>query len=56
MQRALAVPVTALAATAAGLAYAGGYEVRSFRLRRVTVPVLAPGARRCGCCTSPTCT
>jgi predicted MPP superfamily phosphohydrolase len=45
MQRALALPLTALAATAAGLAYAGGYEVRSFRLRRVTVPVLAPGAR-----------
>jgi predicted MPP superfamily phosphohydrolase len=45
MQRALAVPVAALAAAAAGLAYAGGYEVRSFRLRRVTVPVLAPGAR-----------
>jgi predicted MPP superfamily phosphohydrolase len=45
MQRTLAVPVAALAAAAAGLAYAGGYEVRSFRLRRVTVPVLAPGAR-----------
>jgi uncharacterized protein len=45
MQRVLAVPVAALAAAAAGLAYAGGYEVRAFRLRRVTVPVLAPGAR-----------
>ena len=45
MQRALAVPAAVLAAAAAGLAYAGGYEVRSFRLRRVTVPVLAPGAR-----------
>jgi predicted MPP superfamily phosphohydrolase len=45
MQPALKVPVAALAAAAAGLAYAGGYEVRSFRLRRVTVPVLAPGAR-----------
>jgi predicted MPP superfamily phosphohydrolase len=45
MQRALAFPVAALAAAAAGLAYAGGYEVRSFRLRRVVVPVLAPGAR-----------
>jgi predicted MPP superfamily phosphohydrolase len=28
---------------AAGLAYSAGYEVRSFRLRRVTVPVLASG-------------
>lgn len=28
---------------AAGLAYSAGYEVRSFRLRRITVPVLAPG-------------
>ena len=28
---------------AAGLAYSAGYEVRSFRLRRLTVPVLAPG-------------
>lgn len=45
MHRAIALPLTALAATAAGLAYAGGYEVRSFRLRRFTVPVLAPGAR-----------
>jgi predicted MPP superfamily phosphohydrolase len=45
MHRALALPLTALAAAAAGLGYAAGYEVRSFRLRRVTVPVLAPGAR-----------
>jgi predicted MPP superfamily phosphohydrolase len=28
---------------AACLAYSAGYEVRSFRLRRLTVPVLAPG-------------
>jgi uncharacterized protein len=33
------------AAGAAGLGYAAGFEVRSFRLRRVQVPVLAPGAR-----------
>lgn len=33
------------AAGAAGLAYAAGYEVRSFRLRRVTVPILPPGQR-----------
>ncbi|MGR8009228.1 metallophosphoesterase [Streptomyces hypolithicus] len=30
---------------AAGLAYAAGFEARSFRLRRVTVPVLPTGAR-----------
>ncbi|WP_329119414.1 metallophosphoesterase [Streptomyces sp. NBC_01465] len=30
---------------AAGIAYAAGFEARSYRLRRVTVPVLAPGAR-----------
>lgn len=35
----------ALAGTAAGcLAYAAGYEVRAFRLRRLDVPVLAPGS------------
>jgi predicted MPP superfamily phosphohydrolase len=45
MHRALSLPLAALAATAAGLAYAGGYEVRAFRLRRVTVPVLPAGAR-----------
>jgi uncharacterized protein len=28
---------------AAALAYSAGFEVRSFRLRRLTVPVLAPG-------------
>ncbi|MER5884253.1 metallophosphoesterase [Streptomyces sp. NPDC001941] len=30
---------------AAGVAYAAGFEARSFRLRRVTVPVLPPGMR-----------
>ncbi|MBO0512463.1 metallophosphoesterase, partial [Streptomyces beijiangensis] len=30
---------------AAGLAYAAGFEARSYRLRRFTVPVLPPGAR-----------
>jgi predicted MPP superfamily phosphohydrolase len=30
---------------AAGLLYAAGFEARSFRLRRVTVPVLPPGMR-----------
>jgi predicted MPP superfamily phosphohydrolase len=33
-----------IAAAAAGLAYASIYEVRAFTLRRVTVPVLAPGS------------
>jgi uncharacterized protein len=33
------------AAGAAGVAYAGGYEVRAFTLRRVDVPVLPPGSR-----------
>ena len=32
-------------AGAAALAWAAGYEVRAFRLRRVEVPVLAPGQR-----------
>jgi predicted MPP superfamily phosphohydrolase len=41
-------PVTAgllgtVAVAAGGLAYSAGYEVRSFRLRQVTVPVLDPG-------------
>jgi predicted MPP superfamily phosphohydrolase len=30
---------------AAGLLYSAGFEVRSFRLRRVMIPVLPPGAR-----------
>jgi predicted MPP superfamily phosphohydrolase len=40
---AASVPLAALAAGAAGLAYAAAFEVRSFRLRRVEVPVLRPG-------------
>ncbi|MGW1201079.1 metallophosphoesterase [Streptomyces sp. NPDC002536] len=39
------VPLGITAVGAAGLAYAAGFEVRSFRLRRVTVPVLPPGMR-----------
>ncbi|MER6525681.1 metallophosphoesterase [Streptomyces sp. NPDC001508] len=39
------VPLGVMAVGAAGLAYAAGIEVRSFRLRRVTVPVLPPGMR-----------
>lgn len=34
-----------LAAAAAGLAYAAGYEVRSYRLRRFDVPALKRGSR-----------
>ncbi|WP_156725634.1 metallophosphoesterase [Streptomyces apocyni] len=39
------VPLGISAAMAAGLGYAIGIEARSFRLRRVTVPVLPPGMR-----------
>ncbi|MER7751112.1 metallophosphoesterase [Kitasatospora sp. NPDC097643] len=39
------VPLGFAAAGAACLAYSVGYEVRSFRLRRVEVPVLPHGAR-----------
>jgi predicted MPP superfamily phosphohydrolase len=40
-----AVPLGMATSAAAALAYAGGYEVRAFALRRINVPVLAPGAR-----------
>ena len=39
------VPLSIAAVGAAGVAYAAGFEVRSFRLRRVTVPVLPRGMR-----------
>ena len=39
------VPLSIAAAGAAGLAYAAGFEARSFRLRRVTIPVLPSGMR-----------
>ncbi|AJE41738.1 metallophosphoesterase [Streptomyces nodosus] len=39
------VPLGITAVAAAGVLYSAGFEVRSFRLRRVTVPVLPPGAR-----------
>jgi len=49
VQRPPSVPLSALGvSTAAGLAalgWAAGFEVRSFRLRRLVVPVLAPGTR-----------
>ncbi|MCM2577729.1 metallophosphoesterase [Streptomyces meridianus] len=41
-----AVPLGITAVGAAGLAYAAGFEARSFRLRRVTVPVLPRGMRQ----------
>src|SRR5690606_2485563 len=42
--RRVPLALTALtAATADAVGYAAGSEVRSFRLRRVTVPVLRPG-------------
>jgi len=37
------VPLGIAAVGAAGLLYSAGFEARSFRLRRVTVPVLPPG-------------
>lgn len=45
MRPALTVPTGLAASAAAGLAYSVGFEVRSFRLRRLQVPVLAPGSR-----------
>src|SRR5215470_11703390 len=39
------VPLGIAAAGAACLAYSAGYEVRSFRLRRVEVPILPAGVR-----------
>jgi predicted MPP superfamily phosphohydrolase len=43
MHRAVAAPLAVAGLGVAGLTYAAGYEVRSYRLRRVSVPVLAPG-------------
>lgn len=37
--------VTGIVAGAACVAYGAGYELRAFRLRRLTIPVLAPGQR-----------
>ena len=45
MRRNVSVPLSLLAGATAALGYAAGYEVRSYRLRRVEVPVLKPGAR-----------
>jgi len=45
MRRTVSVPLAVLAGGAAAFGYAAGFEVRSFRLRRVEVPVLKPGAR-----------
>ena len=39
------VPLGITAVGAAGLLYSAGFEARSFRLRRVTVPVLPAGMR-----------
>ncbi|MFC5908252.1 metallophosphoesterase [Streptacidiphilus monticola] len=45
MRTRYAVPLGIAATGAACVAYAAGFEVRSFRLRRVEVPVLPRGAR-----------
>jgi uncharacterized protein len=37
--------VTGVVAGAACVAYGAGYEVRAFRLRRLTIPILPPGQR-----------
>lgn len=43
MRARYAIPLSLTALAAGAVAYAAGIEVRSFRLRRVTVPVLPPG-------------
>lgn len=50
------VPLGIAATGAACLAYSVGYEVRSFRLRRVEVPVLPEAPDPSGYCRSPTST
>ncbi|QDQ12823.1 metallophosphoesterase [Streptomyces spectabilis] len=45
MRARYAVPLGISATAAAGIAYSVGIEARSFRVRRVTVPVLPPGMR-----------
>jgi len=45
MRPVIAVPLAVTATGAAALAYAAGYEVRAFRLRRLDVPILPAGAR-----------
>jgi uncharacterized protein len=45
VRRSISVPLGVAAAAAAGLAYAAGVEVNLYRLRRFTVPVLAPDSR-----------
>ncbi|MGP3951454.1 metallophosphoesterase [Streptomyces sp. 7N604] len=45
MRARYAVPLGITAVGAAGIGYAAGFEVRSFRIRRVTVPVLPAGMR-----------
>lgn len=45
MRRSISVPLGVAAAAAAGLAYAASVEVNLYRLRRFTVPMLAPDAR-----------
>ena len=45
MRAQYAVPLGITAAGAAGLLYSVGFEARSFRLRRVMVPILSPGMR-----------
>ena len=45
MRRSISIPLGIMAAGTAGLAYAAGVEVNLYRLRRFSIPLLAPGAQ-----------
>src|SRR5215210_160534 len=45
MRRSASLPLAVVAGGVAALGYAAGYELHSYRLRRVEVPVLKPGSR-----------
>jgi predicted MPP superfamily phosphohydrolase len=45
MRRSISIPLGIMAAGTAGLAYAAGVEVNLYRLRRFSIPVLAPQAQ-----------
>ena len=45
MRRSISIPLGVMAAGTAGLAYAAGVEVNLYRLRRFSIPLLAPQAQ-----------
>src|SRR5215210_1642899 len=45
MRRSASLPLAVVAGGVAALGYGAGYELHSYRLRRVEVPVLKPGSR-----------